>query len=97
MIQSFGDVATKDIFDGVNSKRARRKIDPILHEQACRKSDMLNAAVNLNDLKVPPGNSFEQLKGCRKGSYSIRINNQFRIVFMWGSKGPELVEIMDYH
>ncbi len=97
MIQSFGDDATKDIFNGINSKRGRKKLHPSLHEIAYRKLDMLNAALCLNDLKMPPGNRLEPLKGDLKGSHSIRINDQHRIIFVWGENGPEHVEIIDYH
>lgn len=97
MIQSFADSATEDIFNGVNSKQARKRLDPSLYSIACRKLDMLDAAINLNDLKVPPANRLEALKGDLKGKYSIRINDQYRIIFVWGIKGPEQVEIIDYH
>lgn len=97
MIQSFGDSATEDIFNGLNSKQARKKLDSSLHSIACRKLDMLDAAIDLNDLKIPPANRLEALKGNLKGKYSIRINDQYRIVFIWGIQGPEQVEIIDYH
>lgn len=97
MIQSFADSATEDIFNGLNSKQARKKLDPSLYSVACRKLDMLDAAINLNDLKMPPANRLEALKGKLKGKYSIRINDQYRIVFIWGIQGPEQVEIIDYH
>jgi proteic killer suppression protein len=58
---------------------------------------MLNAAANLNDLRVPPGNRLEALKGDRAGHHSIRINDQWRICFVWGESGPKDVEIVDYH
>ena len=64
---------------------------------AKRKLDMLNAAVALNDLRVPPGNRFEPLKGSRRGQHSIRINDQFRLCFSWTDDGPRDVEIVDYH
>lgn len=97
MIQSFADEATEDIFHGINSKRARKKLALSLHPIAYRKLDMLDAAINLNDLRVPPGNRLEELKGNLKGHHSIRINDQFRIIFIWGILGPEEVEIIDYH
>lgn len=97
MIQSFGDEGTKDIYDGNNTKRARKKLDSSLHEVACRKLDMIDVAHNLNDLKVPPSNHLETLKGKLKNYYSIRINDQYRIIFSWGPRGPESVEIIDYH
>jgi proteic killer suppression protein len=58
---------------------------------------MLDAAVDLNDLRSPPGNRLEQLHGDREGQHSIRINGQYRICFIWGANGPENVEIVDYH
>lgn len=97
VIHSFADSATEDIFDGINSKRARKKIDPTLYSVTRRKLDMLAAATDINDLKVPPANRLEALKGNFKGKYSIRINDQFRIVFIWGVFGPEQVDILDYH
>lgn len=97
MIQSFAEDATEDIFHGINSKRARKKLDPTLYSIAVRKLDMLNAAIDLNDLKIPPANRLEALKGNLKGKYSIRINDQYRIIFFWGLEGPQEVEITDYH
>lgn len=97
MIQSFADESTKDIFNGINSKLSRKRLDSSLHRIAYRKLDMLNAAWDLNDLKIPPGNKLEALKGSLKGKYSIRINDQYRIIFSWSPKGPEHVEVIDYH
>jgi proteic killer suppression protein len=65
--------------------------------QALRKLDMLNAATRLTDLRMPPSNRLEALSGDRKGQYSIRINDQWRICFGWTEEGPEDVEIVDYH
>jgi len=62
-----------------------------------RKLGMLDAAVDLTDLRSPPGNGLEQLHGDREGQHSIRINGQYRICFVWGANGPEHVEIVDYH
>ncbi|UUY10588.1 type II toxin-antitoxin system RelE/ParE family toxin [Pseudomonas sp. J452] len=64
---------------------------------ATRKLAMLNAAVELRDLRSPPGNRLEQLHGNRAGQHSIRINDQWRICFVWTAAGPESVEIVDYH
>ena len=97
MIRSFADEGTEDIFNGINSKRARKKLDPLLYPIARRKLDMIDAAYNLSDLKVPPSNHLETLKGTLQGYYSIRINDQYRIVFAWCNHGAENVEIMDYH
>src|SRR4030066_40012 len=62
-----------------------------------RKLDQLNAVISLDSLRIPPGNKLEALKGDRRGQYSIRINDQFRICFIWVFDGPERVEITDYH
>ena len=97
MIRSFADDATEDIFNGINSKQARKRLCPLLHAAAYRKLDMLNAAHNLHDLKVPPSNRLEMLKDDLRGKHSIRINDQYRIVFRWTNEGPEEVIIMDYH
>ena len=97
MIQSFADGETEDIFHGLNSKRARKRLDPSLYSIASRKLDMLDVARDLNDLRIPPANRLEALKGDRKGQYSIRINNQYRVVFSWGKLGSEQVEIVAYH
>ena len=97
MIRSFADEAAKDIYDGINSKRARKKLSESLISIAFRKLDMLDSAIYLEDLKIPPGNRLEILKGDLKGKYSIRINDQFRIVFVWSEQGPEEVDIIDYH
>ena len=64
---------------------------------ALRKLDMLDAAVCLDDLRIPPGNRLEALKGDRSGQYSIRINDQWRICFTWGNGAAQQVEIVDYH
>lgn len=64
---------------------------------AARKLDQIDAAVTLDDLRVPPGNRFEALKADRLGQYSIRINNQYRICFRWSESGAAEVEIVDYH
>jgi proteic killer suppression protein len=64
---------------------------------ARRKLDQLNAVVSLGSLRIPPGNQLEALKDDRRGQYSIRINDQFRVCFIWTDEGPERVEIADYH
>ena len=97
MIQSFSDQGTEDIYNGFNTKLARKTIDPLLHAVAWRKLDMLDAAKDLNDLKIPPANRLEALKGDLKGKFSIRINDQYRVIFSWGVLGPEGVKITDYH
>ena len=97
MILSFANKATEDIFEGVNSSEARKLLPRELLRIAFRKLDQLNAADRLDDLKVPPGNRLELLKGDRRGQHSIRINDQYRICFTWTPEGPESVEIVDYH
>lgn len=74
-----------------------RSIDPRIHSVALRKLRQVGAAEILDDLRVPPGNRLEALKGDRSGQYSIRINDQWRICFIWTDTGPEEVEIIDYH
>lgn len=96
MIASFGDEATGDIFHGENTKAARR-IPVTIWKTAFRKLDMLNAAHELRDLMVPPGNRLEPLHGNLAGRHSIRINDQFRIVFHWKEGNAHEVRITDYH
>lgn len=97
MIQSFGDRGTSDIFHRTNSKRASKSCPPELWTVARRKLDQLNQAEALKDLKAPPRNLLEPLKGDRLGQHSIRINGQYRVCFRWTNAGPEDVEIADYH
>lgn len=68
-----------------------------VHRQAHRKLIQLNVAAVLDDLRVPPGNRLEKLKGDRAGTYSIRVNDQFRICFVWSGNGPSNVQLVDYH
>jgi len=97
MIQSFKDAGTNDIFNGVNSREARKKCPSSLWKIAGRKLDQLDSVTSPQDLKVPPGNQLEALSGNRKGQYSIRVNDQYRICFKWTDQGPDDVEIVDYH
>ena len=97
MIESFHDRSTEDIFNGVNSKAARKSCPQKLWSIATRKLDQLDSVQSLEELKVPPGNRLEALAGNRKGQYSIRINEQYRICFVWGESGPSKVEVTDYH
>ena len=96
MIASFGDEATEEIFNGENTKAARR-IPVSIWKTAFRKLDMVNAAHELRDLAVPPGNRLEALRGTLTGKHSIRINDQFRIVFRWKDGNAYEVQIKDYH
>lgn len=97
MIISFADTGTEDLFNGEESRRARQLLPQELWQNARRKLDMLNAATRLDDLRFPPGNRLESLKGNRKGQHSIRINNQYRLCFRWTDNGPDEVEVVDYH
>jgi proteic killer suppression protein len=97
MIQSFKNKATEDIFNGKSSKAARKICPKNLWGIAYRKLDQLDSVLSLDELRVPPGNRLETLSSDRKGQHSIRINDQYRICFIWGNKGPANVEIVDYH
>jgi proteic killer suppression protein len=96
MIITFLSESTRDIYDGLESKQAR-KIPRNIWEVAQRKLDLLNAACSLMDLKSPPANRLEALKGRMKGKYSVRINDQYRIVFEFRGGNAYEVEIIDYH
>jgi len=91
-ILSFKCHDTRDLFAG---KRIKRFVN--FEAVAMRKLAMLNRAAKLGDLRVPPGNRLEALRGNRAGQFSIRVNDQFRICFKWTSDGPRDVEIVDYH
>jgi proteic killer suppression protein len=97
MIQSFKNKGTENIFNGKNTKEARQLCPRQLWNIASRKLDQLDSVKNIDELRIPPGNMFESLKGNRKGEYSIRINDQYRICFKWSEIGPDSVEITDYH
>ncbi|MEZ4517176.1 MAG: type II toxin-antitoxin system RelE/ParE family toxin [Chloroflexota bacterium] len=97
MIRSFRGQGTEDVFNGVRSKVARRTCPESIWRIAARKLDQLDSVESLLDLRIPPGNQLEALKGDRTGQYSIRINDQYRICFFWRDNAPEEVEILDYH
>lgn len=97
MIVSFKNQATEDIFNGKSSKIARKLCPQSLWKVARRKLDQLDSVLNIDELKVPPGNRLESLSGNRKGEFSIRINEQYRVCFKWSESGPFDVEITDYH
>jgi len=96
MIRSFGNDATSDLFHGVSSRQTRR-IAADIKRTAIRKLDLVNAASSVEDLRSPPGNRLEALRGDLRGFYSIRINEQWRIIFQWSDGAAENVEIVDYH
>jgi toxin HigB-1 len=96
MIISFGDNATSDLYHGKATHRIR-KFSPTIVRTAVRKLDMLNAADCLNDLRQPPGNRLESLKGKLAGYYSIRVNDQWRVVFRWEDNNVHRVSLTDYH
>lgn len=97
MIVSFAGGGTEDLFNGHDTRRARRICPSAIRSVARRKLDMLDSAAALGDLAVPPGNRLESLTGDRSGQFSIRINDQYRICFVWTDAGPDLVEITDFH
>jgi proteic killer suppression protein len=92
MIRSFRDAATQRLWMGAKVKRFSG-----IDKQALRKLDLLHGAASLDDLRSPPGNRLEALAGDRRGQHSIRINDQWRICFVWTKEGPTNVEIVDYH
>ena len=93
MIKSFKDHEAEKIFQ----RQFSRKLPHDIQRTALRKLRMLNRAMNLNDLRVPPKNRLEKLKGDRQEQYSIRINDQWRICFIWDDSDAYEVEITDYH
>ena len=97
MIQSFKDPGTQAIFDGENTQSARKTCPPALWEVTARKLDLLDSVISLHELKIPPGNRFEAMKGELKGQHSIRINDRYRICFFWTENGLDQVEILGYH
>ena len=93
MIRSFADTEAELIWSG----RRSRKLPPDIQSVALRKLRLLNQAQVLQDLRVPPGNRLEALRGDRVGQYSIRINDQWRICFTWSEGAASNVQIVDYH
>jgi proteic killer suppression protein len=96
MIASFGDSATADLYHGQVTNRVRR-FPPTIKRLALRKLDILNAAHRLDDLREPPGNRLEALKGDLAGYHSIRINEQWRLIFRWENNNAYDVSLTDYH
>ncbi len=96
MIRSFGDDRTADLYHGVASRRVRQ-LDANLVRSTLRKLDMMEAAVRLDDLRSPPGNRLEALRGDLDSAFSIRVNDQWRLVFRWVDDAAEDVRLVDYH
>jgi proteic killer suppression protein len=97
MIVSFSDEGTEAIFNGENTKAARQTCPQALWKIATRKLDQLDSVSTLEELRVPPGNRLEALSGNRARQHSIRVNDQYRVCFVWTENGPDQVEIVDYH
>lgn len=97
MIVSFFDQGTEDVFQRMESRESRQVLPGALHRVAARKLAMLNAARFVEDLRIPPGNRLEKLKGTLDGYFSIRINDQWRITFRWTENAAQDVRICDYH
>ena len=93
MIRSFADPETERIWSGMHG----RKLPPDIQAVALRKLRLINQARTVSDLRAPPGNRLEALKGDRAGQHSVRINDQWRICFVWSEGGPADVGIVDYH
>jgi proteic killer suppression protein len=97
MIKSFASAGTEDIFNGRNTKDARKTCPRDLWRVAARKLEQLDSVGLLEELRIPPGNQLEALSRDRKGQHSIRINDQYRVCFVWTENGPDEVEIVNYH
>jgi toxin HigB-1 len=97
MAIEFRNRGTEDVFNGLNSKAARKLCPSELFGRAREKLFLIDDAETLEDLRIPPGNRLEALKGDRAGEHSIRISKQYRICFRWSERGARDVEITDYH
>ena len=97
MIRTFADAATEDLFNGVDSRRARAACPTVLWPVVRRKLTQLNRVRDLRELAVPPGNRLERLRGDREGQHSIRINQRYRVCFQWEGGYADQVEVADYH
>jgi toxin HigB-1 len=93
VILSFGNRMTEQLW----SRRRSKALDPRIERVALRKLVMVDAAVTLDDVRIPPGNRLEALAGDRAGQHSVRVNQQWRVCFVWTSAGAEGVEIVEYH
>ena len=96
MVRNIKDRITKDIYDGIDS-RYSRKIPVALHRKCRRILDQIDAADDIGVLREPPGNQLEKLKGSLRDHWSIRINDQWRVIFIWVDHGANDVQITDYH
>lgn len=96
MIRSFGSSVTEDFFHGRRTSHSG-KMASTIRTTALRKLDLINAATSIEDLRSPPGNLLEKLTGDFRGFHSIRINQQWQLIFMWNEGGAESVEIVGYH
>ena len=96
MIASFGDKVSAALYHGERGK-AIRKFPPLIRSAALRKLDVLNGVAELADLRSPPGNRLEALRGDLAGFHSIRVNDQWRIVFRWADGDARDVRVVDYH
>lgn len=96
MLRTIADKTTQDVYDGVNSRYAR-KLPKELHGKARRLLDQINTAPSVEFLRIPPSNRLEKLKGDLAGYWSLRINDQWRVIFHWEVSDAFDVEIMDYH
>ena len=94
---TFASTGTEDIFNGRNTKDARKSCPRDLWRIAARKLEQLDSVALLDELRIPPGNRLEALSRDRKGQWSIRVNQQYRVCFVWTDDGPDAVEIVDYH
>lgn len=92
MIESFADKQTEKLWHG-----KRTRFSPDLEDRIANKLSVLNAATDLAELRVPPSNQLEALRGSRKGQHSIRINQQWRLCFRWDNRSAHEVEVTDYH
>ena len=96
MLKNLADKTTQDIYDGINSRQPR-KLPGELHDKARRILDQINAAPTLDMLRIPPSNRLEKLKGDPAGFWSLRINDQWRIVFCWQGQDALDVQVIDHH
>jgi len=97
VIRTFADAATEDLFNGVDSRRARAACPAALWPVVRRKLTQLNRVRDLRELAVPPGNRLERLHGDRAHQHSLRVNQQYRVCFLWENGYADQVEVTDYH